>query len=275
MRTELLEEFCPWRVLCGDALGVIRRIPDNYLDAVVTDPPYCAGAVAEAKRTSAAGQGLRRDVISRFGWFVGDNMGTAGLAFLLRDLAFECRRVVRPTGSLLVFCDWRMLSALQPAIESAGLRYQNLIVWDKGAMGLGQGFRAQHELVMHFTFGAPKYHARDESNVIEEKRVHHTEREHQTQKPEELMRRLVRIVAPPGGIVFDPFMGSGSTGAACLREGLRFIGVDSDRNHVETATKRLGEIKPLTRSAAVYGNRFAIDFSDLDTGHYAALFAGE
>lgn len=223
----------------GDALTVLRTLPDASIDACITDPPYCAGAVSEASRTSSKGQGLRSENIKRFGWFVGDNMGTAGLAFLLRDLAFECVRVVKPTGSLLVFCDWRMVSTLQPAMESAGVRYQNLVVWDKGNAGLGAGFRAQHELVLHFTFGSPEYHDLSCGNVLQCGRVRADDRDHQTQKPVDLLRRLVRVVAPVGGVVLDPFTGSGSTGVASVTEGREFIGVERDAEHAETAKSRI------------------------------------
>ena len=62
---------------------------------------------------------------------------------------------------------------------------------------------------------------------------------HPTVKPTDLMRYLVKLVTPPGGTVLDPFMGSGSTGKAALLEGMNFIGVDLDPEHVATATKRL------------------------------------
>lgn len=70
---------------------------------------------------------------------------------------------------------------------------------------------------------------------------------HPTQKPVDLMRYLVRLVTPPGGIVLDPFAGSGSTGVAALREGFRFIGVEREQDYVDMATKRLtaeAETKP-------------------------------
>ena len=56
--------------------------------------------------------------------------------------------------------------------------------------------------------------------------------DHPTVKPVALMRWLVRLVTPPGGVVLDPFMGSGSTGVAALREGFRFVGVDMDEHYV-------------------------------------------
>lgn len=230
----------------GDCLDVLRTLADNSVDAVVADPPYCSGSVSEASRTSTKGQGLRSENLQRFGWFRGDNMGTAGLVFLLRSVAFECQRVMKDGGSLLVFCDWRMVPNLAPAIESSGLRYQNMIVWDKGSMGLGLGFRAQHEIVLHFTNGAPKYHDKGTSNVITARRVSAKSRVHQTEKPADLLAKLIRVVTPPGGTVLDPFAGSGSTGKACALEGFGFIGIEREAEYVEIARARIAAARRST-----------------------------
>lgn len=225
----------------GDALAFLTQQDAQTVDALVTDPPYCAGAVSEAQRTRAAGQGLRSENLRKFGWFVGDNMGTAGLVWLLRSVAVESRRVVKETGSLVFFCDWRMLASLQPAIESAGVRFQNLVVWDKGHMGLGLGFRARHELAMHFTLGSPQYHDKGTANVLSARRVTADDREHQTQKPVELLAQIIRVVAPAGGVVLDPFMGSGTTLLAAKNEGRRAIGVEEDEAYCEIAARRLSQ----------------------------------
>ncbi len=63
---------------------------------------------------------------------------------------------------------------------------------------------------------------------------------HPTVKPISLMKYLCRLVTPPGGIVLDPFMGSGSTGRAAIEEGFGFIGIDLDPDHVVTASARIG-----------------------------------
>ncbi|MBF9195093.1 DNA-methyltransferase [Microvirga terrestris] len=225
----------------GDCLDALTLLDNGVADAFVTDPPYCSGGVSEASRSAAKGQGLRSENISRFGWFVGDNMGTAGLVFLLRSIGFAATKIMKPTGSMLMFCDWRMLPNLAPAVESSGLRYQNMVVWDKQMMGLGTGFRAQHEVVMHFTNGSPEYHDKGTSNVIRSKRVSHTDREHQTQKPGDLMSDLIKVVAPKGGVVVDPFMGSGSTGVAAVRLGRKFIGIERDPAYFEIACRRMEE----------------------------------
>lgn len=69
--------------------------------------------------------------------------------------------------------------------------------------------------------------------------------DHPTVKPNALMRWLVRLVCPQGGIVLDPFMGSGSTGVACIQEGMRFVGIDMDEHYCDIARKRISN-EPLT-----------------------------
>lgn len=223
----------------GDAIEVMEGL--DVVDAIITDPPYCSGSVSEASRTAAKGQGLRSENITKLGWFVGDNMGTAGLAMLLRSMAFRGLQILNPHGSVLIFCDWRMVPNLAPTIESAGLRFQNLVVWDKGMMGLGMGFRAQHEIVLHYTAGAPKYHDLGTSNVIKTSRVSAVDREHQTQKPTDLMEVLIKVVCPPQGRVLDPFMGSGSTGVAAILTGRSFVGIERDTVNFDIACRRIAD----------------------------------
>ena len=63
--------------------------------------------------------------------------------------------------------------------------------------------------------------------------------DHPTVKPTDLMRWLCRLVTPPGGLILDPFMGSGSTGVAAVEEGFRFVGIDIEQHHVDIAERRL------------------------------------
>lgn len=234
-----------YRIINGDGLEVAHSLSDASVDALITDPPYCSGAVSESSRTRVKGQGIRSENRQRFGWFVGDNMGTAGLAWLLRAIAFEATRFLKPTGHALVFMDWRMVPNLIPAIESAGLRYQNLIAWDKGSMGLGLGFRAQHELIAHFTNGSPAYHDAGTGNVIRCSRVTRADRRHQTEKPTALLAALMRVVVPPGGVVFDPFAGSGTTAEAARDLGLDAILAERDGEMVQDAQEALAARQPM------------------------------
>lgn len=241
---DLPTESDPVRVIEGDCLDALRALPDGCADAVITDPPYCSGAATEAGRGSATHQGLRSETMrsGRFDWFGADNMTTSGLMWLLRSIAVEATRVVRPEGSLLAFCDWRMVTSLAPAMESAGFRLRNLIIWDKGHFGCGSGFRPQHEMVMHLTKRAPKFYAADVGNVIRSKRVHSSDRDHPTEKPSDLMRQLIRVVSAPGGLILDPFAGSGTTGVAAALEGRRCLLIEKEPAYAAICRERIAKV---------------------------------
>lgn len=237
-REEIIGEA---RLILGDALEVMQSLDTDSVSALITDPPYCSGAATEANKGSATHQGLRSESIKggRFQWFAADNMTTSGLVWLMRSIAVEAARVVDDGGSLLAFCDWRMVTSLAPAMESGGWRQRNLCIWDKGHFGLGTGFRPRHEMMIHLTKRAPVFHHAGYGNVIACPRTARDEQEHPTEKPVALMRSLVEVMAAPDGIVLDPFMGSAATGVAALSCGRRFIGVEVLPDNFDIACRKI------------------------------------
>jgi site-specific DNA-methyltransferase (adenine-specific) len=239
-----------WEIRQGDALDVLRSLEPRSVSAVVMDPPYCSGGSTETTRRQATSQGIASERM-RSGaveWFAGDNMTTPGLVWLLRSVAFEAERLLVPGGSVVVFCDWRMWANLAPAVESGGLRLQNMIVWDKGSAGMGTGFKPTHELAIHLCNGPGKFHDLCGSNVLRFGRVRGQDKDHPTQKPVDLLQSMIRVVAPRDGLVVDPFCGSGSTGVDCLREGRRFLGIERDPEFCDVSRSRLSgeaEQRPL------------------------------
>jgi len=227
---------------CGDCLEVMRSLVDASIGCVLTDPPYCSGGSLEAQKNTKA-QGLRSATVASadFVWFAADNMGTAGLTFLLRSVLLEARRLLLPNRSAFVFTDWRMVPNLAPALESSGLRYRNLLVWDKQNAGLGVGFKPAHELVMEFTNGVTEYQAQNGQNVLRVPRVHASEKEHGAQKPVALLSKILQVACPAGETVIDPFMGSGSTIDAARDLGYRAIGIDLSERNCEIAARRLSQ----------------------------------
>lgn len=132
----------------GDALAVLRTIPSDSVDVVLTDPPYSSGTRKEASNGLRKAMCRERDDET---WFDGDSLTALGFGYLMREVARECRRVMKRGGHLLTFIDWRMLPHLAAAIESVDLRHVGLLVWDKTHFGMGHCFRNQHELILHFT----------------------------------------------------------------------------------------------------------------------------
>lgn len=219
----------------GDCLEQMRLMEDCSLDAVITDPPYSSGTRREASK------GLRKSMTRGTedeAWFATDCLTTNGFMWLMRECAIQWQRILKPGGHVLCFIDWRMMPALSGAIESADLRNVGLIVWDKTYFGMGTHFRNQHELILHFTKGkSPTPQRRDVGNVISCKPIRGGV--HPTEKPVQLMRTLVTAVSPAGGLVLDPFTGSGATGVAALEEGRRFIGIERDAQYASIAMDRL------------------------------------
>jgi DNA modification methylase len=245
----------------GDCVEIMRQMEGVSIDAVITDPPYCSGGALEAQKNSG-GQGHRSERLQsgEVEWFATDNMTTGGLIWLVRAVLVESRRVMRPNRSAFVFSDWRMVPHLAPAMESSGLRYRNMIVWDKMSAGLGMGFKPAHEIILEYTNGVTEYTTKDGQNVIRERRVTSATRDHACQKPLGVIARLIDVAVPLGGTVLDPFMGSGSTLVAAKQRGRKAIGIELSEQHCESAARRcsaemaLFEEENATNSAAGHPN---------------------
>lgn len=219
----------------GDCLRVMRDLPEGSVDLVLTDPPFSSGTRREAAK------GVRKSMnrgTEDAAWFGSDSLTTNGFAYLLRECALEWHRLMKPGAHLLCFIDWRMMSTLSDAIESADLRKSGLLVWDKTHFGMGSCFRNQHELILHFTKGvgtAPL--RRDTSNVLAYKPVR--DGDHPTEKPADLLTRLIETVCPPGGVVLDPFFGSGSCATATLACGRQFVGCEREPAYFDDCCERM------------------------------------
>lgn len=227
----------------GDCLDVLSDLSEPVA-AVVMDPPYASGARTEAEKRSSGsmlrGQRWNSKPIEN------DQMTTAGFVWLIRHVLQRVNLI--QGGSVLSFIDWRQWPNLLGAVESVNLRVQTMIVWDKESFGLGNGFRVQHELIMHACNGTPRIEDKGTPNVIRCPRENNSE--HPSPKPRDLMQRLMRVVSAPGDLVIDPFMGCGPTLEAASYLERRAIGIEVNERYCEIAAKRLSqEVLPLEASA--------------------------
>lgn len=247
------------RVVEGDCLVEMRKLPTASFDVVLADPPYSSGATREAGKVRDAGD--RMSIVKGREWFPTDSLTTEGLRHFMRDCALEWRRLVRPGGHVLVFIDWRMTGTVGQtvarAIETADLHWKNEVAWDRLVANefeyeeilweklhnaMGWHFRTRHEKVLHFSVGTGsgrKASRHDVGNVIPCRAIHPKKRRHPTEKPVPLLRTLLSVVGRPGDAVLDPFCGSGATGEACAAEGMSFVGIES--THAAEARARCAE----------------------------------
>ena len=212
----------------------MRTLPACSVDSVVTNPPYGTTETGRSKRT------LRGGKVVAFAHEWDQVLPTAWLS--------EVERLLKPGGAVLAFTDAKRPGDLWEAGESAGLRALHTFYWEKpdpppnprknfaSAIEVGVFFRKPGRVLAwngggwcRNVFRAPLAHKEQGGQL----------RHHPTEKPVSLMRWLVKLATPQGGIVLDPFMGSGTTGVACIAEDLGFVGIERDPEYAAIAVARL------------------------------------
>ena len=210
---------------CGDARGLLPELDLSEVTLLATDPPYSSGGFQEAGK-SAGSIGTNTGATIAM-----DNLSTRGYGLLMREVLRWCNQA----DEVYLFTDWRMWIESFDAVEGAGWRVRNMIVWDKIQMGMGLPWRQQHELIVYGKRTSAVIIDGKRGNVIQARRSGN--KNHPTEKPVELMTAL--IANSPGGTVLDPFAGSGTTLVAAKVLGRKAIGIELDALHCEAAARRL------------------------------------
>lgn len=236
------------QLLQGDSLELMKDIPDGSVDMVLADPPYSSGGLfAGDRKASTRTKYCDRDYngAARFQNFSGDNMDQRSFTEFMRTILAKCRQKATPESVCAVFVDWRNLPALTDALQMAGWIWRGIVVWDKGnCRPIPNRFRNDCEYVVWGTNGPRNTKYVD--GVFIGPGCYHVpsvptkKKNHQTEKPVELLEKLLAI-CPDNGTVLDPFMGSGSTGVAAVNTGRNFIGMELDPGYFETACNRISE----------------------------------
>lgn len=227
----------------GDALAVLAQLETGSVDAVITDPPYSSGGMVRGDRTGGTGTKYTRAEVEVVKDFTGDNRDQRAYAYWCALWLSESLRIVKPGGVCLMFTDWRQLPATTDAIQSGGWVWRGIVPWYKPVARPTAGrFTAHCEYVVWGSNGGMALDYSGNTAVFPGfyQGSPPRDREHQTQKPLDVMRKLVQIV-PDDGIVVDPFAGSATTGVAALIEGRRFVGVEMSEHFAGVAERRCKE----------------------------------
>ena len=235
----------------GDCLEVMKTYPDNHFDSVITDPPYGTTALA-----------FDQIVIDWPAWWA------------------EVHRITKEAGVIVCFAADLFTVDL---IQSNRKHYRYRLVWEKtkptGFLDANRRPMRCHEDILVFmrrmegsTYNAQKiageirkkthsaarsdlystygaftgatYDNRHPTTLLAFASEGVNDRDHPTQKPLDLMEWLVRTYTNPGDKILDPFAGSGSTGAACVKLDREFVGVELDPAYHATAQRRVANAQP-------------------------------
>ena len=234
----------------GDFYKKVKEVGDGSVDLILTDPPY---NIARDNTFKMEG---RSEIDQDFGnW---DKHDRAAFITLFGTWAQEFYRILSNTGSGYVFTSDRYISHLREALERAGLKVKATIVWHKtnpGTKVVKTNFKSSVEYILFFTKGESGH----TFNWQGENEMHNcvsfpicagSERLtdaknstlHPTQKPEILLRHFLEISSHPGDMVFDGFMGVGSTAKAAQDCGRKFIGIEQDIIFFEATQRRLADV---------------------------------
>ena len=259
------------RLFLGDAVEVLNQLPEDSVDLVFSDPPYnlsndgftCHAGKRVNKGKWDKSQGVESDFAFHFNWIE------------------ACRRVLKPSGSFWVSGTYHSIYACGFALQKQGWHIINDICWFKpnAAPNLScRMFTASHETLIWarkdkrgqhtFNYDAMKNGEWDRDILKKPGKqmrsiwAINTPRngekkygKHPTQKPEDLLERIILACSNEGDIVLDPFSGSATTGVTAVRHNRKFIGIDLEQEYLDKfAIPRIDDeiIKQERKSAAAY-----------------------
>ena len=233
----------PWQLIQGECLPALLALGDESVDAVITDPPYSSGGFSRDDKGREVGDKYQQSgTLLKYPTFSGDSRDQRSYLTWSSLWIAECVRALKPGGYFMAFTDWRQLPLMTDAVQAGGVFWRGIVAWDKGrgARAPHKGyFKHQCEYVVWGTKGAAIQLEHDGPfDGCIQAVVRRDDKHHLTGKPTALMRELVRPVLP-GGVVLDPFAGSGTTGVAALLEGRRFIGIEREAAYAEISRGRL------------------------------------
>ena len=218
------------KLIQGDCLEVMKTLPDNSVDAVVTDPPY--------KVSQMYGGGVDADNL-------------AAVSSILRTLP-EMSRILKPSGFAVICYDNRILPFLFEAVKGTDLIYRKQVFLYRrwGNANRWVGWMQTTDPICIFVKGhnkafSPKIKGQVKHDCYIKSHPEAESTGHPAQKPLEMLRDFAIWCADEGGVILDPYMGSGSTGVACVQTGRDFIGIEISKEYFDIATRRIEDTDPL------------------------------
>ena len=237
------------KLYCGDCVEEMRKIPDNSVHLILTDPPYGVGKFMQSRNVGI--HRLKgRDNFVLDGW---DNVDEQMFESLMSGFLKEASRVLVPQGALVLFTSFQKVPMIQAHAAECGLYYKTTGIWHRSnpmPRNMNLQFINSCDPWMYFLkttksgrkSGTFNNRGAAVHDCISCAVVPNSEKEisdHPTQKPEMLMRQFVELLSNEGETVLDPFMGGGTTGVSCIRTRRQFIGIELNRAYFDRAKTRL------------------------------------
>lgn len=249
------------QILHGDSLEILKQLPEKSVDVIFADPPYNLQLSQELWRPNNSRVDAVDDAWDQFESFETYDVFS-------RTWLSDCRRVLKDTGTIWVIGTYHNIFRIGTIMQDLGFWLLNDIIWIKtNPMPNFRGVRftnAHETLIWASKSRKAKYafnhHAMKAFNQGKQMRSDwewvfplctgserlkvNGEKAHSTQKPEELLYRVILSSSNPGDVVLDPFFGTGTTGAVAKRLYRNWIGIERETNYIEIAQQRINAVTP-------------------------------
>src|SRR5438105_4726239 len=250
------------RVLIGDCIAEMAKLPAESVDLVFADPPYNLQLQGDLKRPDDSRVDAVDDAWDKFSSFSAYDDFT-------RAWLIACRRVMKRNATLWVIGSYHNIFRVGAMLQDVGFWILNDVVWRKSnpmPNFRGRRFTNAHETMIWaarepggkgYTFNYEALKAGNEDIQVrsdwtiplctgeERLKGRDGKKLHPTQKPEALLARVILSSSRPGDLVLDPFSGTGTTGATAKRLGRQFIGIERDSAYAAAAEARISQAEPL------------------------------
>jgi modification methylase len=254
------------RVLVGDCIGALAKLPAACVDLVFADPPYNLQLQGDLKRPDDSRVDAVDDDWDKFASF-------AAYDDFTRAWLLACRRVMKPNATLWVIGSYHNIFRVGALLQDLGFWILNDIVWRKSnpmPNFRGRRFTNAHETLIwaareaanrNYTFNYEALKAGNDDIQVrsdwliplctgeERLKGRDGKKLHPTQKPQALLARVLLAASRPDDLVLDPFCGSGTTGAVARRLRRRFLGIERDSDYAAAARRRIEAVEPLPQPA--------------------------
>lgn len=213
------------KLVHGDCLEVMKLIPNESIDLIVTDPPY---------------------LINYKSHWNSQNKPISGDSDydLIEKSIKEMYRVLKNNSAAYIFCSPKRIDYFMRCCLDSGFIIKNSIIWVKNNWSSGDlkgAYGQQYEIILLLNKGRRYFNGKRLSDVWLFDRVAFQHQYHPNEKPVKLLEQCITKHSNEDDTVLDPFMGSGSVGVACLNTNRRFIGIEKDEKYYETAMHRISE----------------------------------
>lgn len=238
------------KLIHGDCLESLKKMPNESIDLIVTDPPYPTTA-----RGSAGNSGgmLQKDINKKGQVFAHNDIDCSEYApefyRILKDGShcYVMTNHVNLIHMLNTFTDLRTDEEKEDGIKPYGFHFIKSLIWDKGNKIMGQYYMSQFEYILFFRKGkGVKINNCGTSDIIsvpnKKRKGEDGKNLHDTEKPVGLMDVLIKNSSKEGNLVLDPFMGIGGAGVSAVGLNRNFIGIELDDNYFNIAKQRIENV---------------------------------